>query len=68
METKLELPYELITICKVRENELEPFLKKAIAIELFRAGLVSIGNEGKILSCVGRTGGYGRRRNTALVS
>jgi len=43
METKLKLPHEIITICKVRESELDAFLKRAIAIELFREGLVSIG-------------------------
>jgi predicted HTH domain antitoxin len=48
METKLKLPHELITICKVRENELEAFLKRAIAIELFREGLVSIGKASEI--------------------
>ena len=48
METKLELPHELITICKVRENELEAFLKRTIAIELFREGLVSIGKASEI--------------------
>jgi len=48
METKLKLPYEIITICKVRENELEAFLKRAIAIELFREGFVSIGKASEI--------------------
>ncbi len=44
----MKLPYELITICKVRENELAAFLKRAIAIELFREGLVSIGKASEI--------------------
>ena len=48
METKLKLPYEITTICKVRENELEAFLKKARAIELFREGLISIGKASEI--------------------
>lgn len=48
METKLKLPHEIITICKVRENELASFLKKAIAIELFREGLVSVGKASEI--------------------
>jgi predicted HTH domain antitoxin len=48
METKLKLPYEIITICKVRENELEGFLKRVIAIELFRERLVSIGKASEI--------------------
>lgn len=48
METKLRLPHEIITICKVRENELEAFLKIALAIKLFKEGLVSIGKASEI--------------------
>jgi hypothetical protein len=48
METKLKLPHELITICKVRENELSAFLKRAIAIGLFRECLGSRNNNSSI--------------------
>jgi len=49
METKLKQPHELLTICKVRENELAAFLKRAIAIELFRESLISIGKTSEIV-------------------
>ncbi|ODS40300.1 MAG: hypothetical protein A7315_08970 [Candidatus Altiarchaeales archaeon WOR_SM1_79] len=50
MQATLDLPSEIVTVCKVRQKGLGKFLKKLIAIELFREGVVSIGKASEIAS------------------
>lgn len=48
LKTHLLLPREIVKICRIREPELPKFLRKTIAVELFREGLVSIGKAAEI--------------------
>ena len=48
IKTQVPLPREITMIMKVRKEELVPIIRKMIAIELFREGLVSIGKAGEI--------------------
>jgi predicted HTH domain antitoxin len=48
MQATIEMPPEITTCCKVRKEELAPFLKKKIAIELYREGAVSLGKAAEI--------------------
>jgi len=48
IEARLKLPGEITTICKVRGEKLESFLRKLIAIELYREGIVSLGKAAEI--------------------
>lgn len=42
------LPREIVTICKVSEEEVVPLIRKMVAIEMFREGMVSIGKAAEI--------------------
>lgn len=48
MQATIDMPSEITTCCKVRKEELASFLKKKIAIELYREGVVSLGKAAKI--------------------
>lgn len=48
IKTQIPLPKEITMIMKVRERDLSTTLRKIIAVELFREGLVSIGKAGEI--------------------
>lgn len=48
MNTVLELPDTMPAICKVGKKEVSNYLKKLIAVELYREGLVSLGKASNI--------------------
>ncbi|RKY57294.1 MAG: UPF0175 family protein [Candidatus Latescibacterota bacterium] len=48
VEARLRFPQEITTVCKVDEEELGPYLKELIAIELYREGVVSLGKAAEI--------------------
>lgn len=48
MRTTLELPKDIVSICKVKKEELREFLLKIVAIELYREGLISLGKASQI--------------------
>lgn len=48
MEVTINLPEGITAICKIKGNELERFLKRIIAVELYRERLVSMGKAAEI--------------------
>lgn len=48
IRTEIELPKELLLICRVKESEIDIFLKKLIAVELYKEEIVSMGKAAEI--------------------
>lgn len=43
IKTKVDLPREITTIFKIEEKEVPSFIKKTLALELFREKKISLG-------------------------
>lgn len=44
----IDFPKDLINIFKVREKDLPSYVRKSLAVELYRDGLISIGKAAEI--------------------
>ena len=45
---KVELPKEFSLLCKIDEEDIPAFIRKLVALELFREGKVSLGKASEI--------------------
>lgn len=45
---KVEIPKELPLLCKIDEDDIPAYIRKLIALELFREGKVSLGKASEI--------------------
>ena len=48
LDIKLSLPREIVNILVKKKDEIEPLLRRTIALELFREGIISIGKASEI--------------------
>ena len=48
IETKVNLPSSFLTVTKVKETELDVFIRRSLAVELYREGKLSLGKAAEV--------------------
>lgn len=46
--TEIDLPSSILALIKVRKEELAPFIKRSLAVELYREGKLSLGKAAEV--------------------
>jgi len=46
--TEIDLPSSIMALIKVRKEELAPFIKRSLAVELYRDGKLSLGKAAEV--------------------
>lgn len=48
VKTKVNLPTSFLAAIKVSEDELDPFIRRSLAVELYREGKLSLGKAAEL--------------------